>query len=41
MELIVIDYFPGSNNLSDKLSLRFLFVNFLKPLEFSKYTSYL
>lgn len=41
MELIVIDYFLGSNNLSDKFSLHFLFVNFLKPLEFSKCKYYL
>lgn len=35
MELIVIDYFLGSNHLSDEL---FFFVNGPKHLDFSKYT---
>ena len=41
MELIVMDYFLGSNNLSDELSLHFFFVNCPKHLDFSKYMYYL
>lgn len=41
MELIMTDYFLGSENLPDELSLRFFFVNCPEHLDFSKYTYYL
>lgn len=40
VELIVIDYFLGSNNLSDEFRLQFFFVNGV-CLDFSKYIYYL